>query len=97
MSRIDIEQRFIVPGSALKVSRDGVVALHNQPDQLLHLFGIFEDGRRVLVHAGPYHWQPFAGHDQIRTDKDAGEKAIELGEQHRLVTVQSSEQLLKQP
>jgi hypothetical protein len=53
VSRID-EQR-LVPAPALKLGCDGVVALHNQPNQLLRLVGVFEDGRRVLVPTAPYH------------------------------------------
>src|SRR5665213_2683537 len=57
---------------------DLVVAAHHGAEYGPGLLAVGED--RLL--AAPDERQPLTGHDRLRSDRDPGEKAIEIGEHH---------------
>ncbi len=91
MSRIDIEQRR--KAAVLQIVGGGVVVLHDQPDELLHMFGALEDRRCGAVSATPHQGQPFAGHNQVGAHQDASQEAVKFTDKHRLAVVRQAGEL----
>src|SRR5262249_10202971 len=63
-------------GSIRDLVADLVVAAQNATEDSLHLGFIGED--RLIV--TPNDGQPFARHDQLGSDRDRGQKAVEISE-----------------
>ncbi|BAE49208.1 Transposase and inactivated derivative [Paramagnetospirillum magneticum AMB-1] len=65
-------------GSIGDLADDLIVSRHDDADDGLSLGGIVE--HRFL--AAPDDRQPFTGHDQVRPDGDAGQKAVKIAQHH---------------
>jgi hypothetical protein len=46
---------------------------------------VFEDWLLICAVSVPDDWKPIAGFDQLGTDQQAGDEAVKLFEQHRLL------------
>jgi hypothetical protein len=60
--------------------------LHDETENPIRMVKVLEDRRLVCSVLMPDDWKPVAGHDQLRADKQAGDEAIELFEQHGVLT-----------
>ena len=66
-------------------SRDIVVMFHDETENALDMVKVFEDWLLICAVSVPDDWKPIAGLDQLGTDQQAGDEAVNFFEQHRLL------------
>jgi hypothetical protein len=84
ITAIDGEERRKAVRPLPQCSRHIVVMLRHQREHLVHMSQVVKDGMLFAIHLAPHHRQPFARRDQLGTDKNASDKAVQFLEQHYL-------------